>query len=215
MALIELNGFGVLEATIVLSLRGNWRAEIVASTDEADVTGTAELVDDDLLYVGTVARGGLDHERWRGTIVGGAGKLTGPCLPRPYRETTAGIVLADLMAETGERLSPLSDPVVLAYVLPQWFRFGNVEDAIEELVVDKIGANWRVLRDGTIWVGTDTFPQRSYDVVIEDRDDQQKKLVAAAETTLIEPGVVFEGRQIVEVTHRITEAGLRSELSLG
>lgn len=215
MALIELNGYGVLEATIVLSLRGNWRAELVASTDEADVTGTAELVDDDLLYVGTVTRGGLDHERWRGTIVGGAGKLDGPCLPRAYRETTAGIVLADLLAEVGERLSPTSDPTVLAYVLPQWFRFGNVEDAIEELVVDKIGANWRVQRDGAIWFGVDTFENVEPDVVIEDQDDQRKKWVVAADTTFFSPGVVFQGRQVVEVTHRITEAGLRSELSLG
>ena len=215
MALMELNGFGVIEATIVLPLRGNWRADVVASTDGEDVTGSAEVTDEGLVYAGTVVRGGVEFTRWIGRIVGGAGKLDGPCLPRAYRETTAGLVLADLMTETGERLSTQSDPAVLAYALPQWFRFGNVEDVIEELVVDKIGANWRVEREGAIWVGFDTFPNVEPDVVIEERDDQQKKWTLAAETTEFSPGVVFEGQQIVEVTHRITEAGLRTELSLG
>lgn len=216
MALLTLNGHGVLEATIVLPLRGNWRADVVAATDGEDLTGSVIIDDSGITYDGTVVRGGVEHTRWTGRIIGGAGKLTPVALPRPYRNVPASVVLADIMTELGERLSSESDPVVLAYMLAQWFRFGTGEDAIEELVVEEIGANWRVLRDGSIWVGFDTFPELEVVNVIETRSTERKLWTVATERTDLIPGVTFGGEQITQVTHRITEGeGLRSEVSIG
>lgn len=213
MGTIEINGQPVLEGAIVMPLRGNWRADLMAGTDQ-DITGTVAIDDDGVIYNGTVVRGGVDHTRWNGRVVGGKAKLDQPVLPRAYREATAGLVLADLMLETGEILAPDSDVAVLTYALPQWFRFGNLEDAIEDLVVEKIKANWRIKRNGQIWVGTDTYPTLSVENVIERKEDERSVWTVATERTELEPGVTFEGRKIVQVTHRIG-SDLRSEVSLG
>lgn len=215
MGVLTIAGHEVLEATIVLRLRGNWRVDLTVATDGENLTGEQIIDDDGLGYQGTIQSGGLDHTRWIGRMVGGANKLGSPALPRPYRETTAGIVMKDLATELGERLSLESDPLVLAYLLAQWMRFGNGEDAIEELIVEKIGANWRVLRDGSIWVGIDTFPEVKVEHVVVDKDDDRKVWTVATERSDLEPGVTFEGRQVVQVVHRIGEDGLRSEVSFG
>jgi hypothetical protein len=216
MALMTINGHGVLEATIVLPLRGNWRADVVASTDGEDLAGSVTISDDGVTYDGTVERGGVEHTRWTGRIIGGAGNLTPMALPRAYRNVPAVVVLADVATELGERLSPESDPLVLTYMLPQWFRFGTGEDSLEELVVEKIGANWRVLRDGTIWVGFDTWPDFDSGAVIESRNTDRKLWTVATDTTEFLPGVTFQGERVSQVKHRITEGeGLRTELSIG
>jgi hypothetical protein len=215
MSLVTLAGRPVLEATITLPLRGAWRADLVVASDGEDITGQVALEDNGLIYSGTVVRGGLDHTRWLGRLVGGAGGLTRPTIPRPYRDVVAAVVLADLLLDAGERLSPDSDPDVLTYALPQWLRFGQVEDALEALVVDKIGVNWRTERGGEIWVGTDTFPEVTLDHVIESRSDERRLWTIATERTDLAPGFSFEGQRIVQVSHRLSADSLRSEVSFG
>jgi hypothetical protein len=214
MAVITVNGFPLLGGTIVQALKGNWRADLNVGSDGADITGDVVIDDNGIFYQGTVERGGVDHTRWNGRVVGGKGKLPKPILPRAYQNSTAGVVLADLMTETGERLAIDSNPLVTNFALAQWFRFGNLEDALEQLVVDLIHGNWRVRRDGSIWVGFDVFPPLSVEVVIEERSDERRIWTVATERTELEPGVTFEGRKVLQVTHRVEE-GLRSEVSLG
>lgn len=216
MSFVTLNGFPVLGiGGLVLPRQGAWRANDVEVATEQDLTGAVSLVDGTIGYRGTVVSGTVDHTRWKGDLVGGGNGLEKLLTPRPYRNVTAGLVLADLLTEAGEQLSTETQPQVIAYSLAQWLRFGRAEDALDDLVRDELGATWRVQRDGTIWAGTDLYPSQDVEHVVIEEMGALRRLVIAPVQTDLSPGRTFLGRQVEQITYRLDEAGLRAEISFG
>jgi hypothetical protein len=69
------------------------------------------------------------------------------------------IPLMDVLRAAGETLSPLAEPNVLAWPLRAWSRMQVPASAeIGALVALVPNATWRVLLDGTVWVGFETWP---------------------------------------------------------
>lgn len=216
MSFLTLGGFPVLAiGGLVLPRQGAWRANDVEVATEDALSGAVSLVDGTIGYRGTVVSGTVDHTRWKGDLVGGANGLEKTATPRPYRDVTAGLVLADLLTEVGERLSTDTQPQVLAYLLAQWLRFGRAEDALDDLVRDELGATWRVLRDGSLWAGVDLYPSQEVEHVIIEESGALRKITIAPSRTDLSPGRMFLGRQVEQVTYTLSEEGLRAEVSFG
>lgn len=209
--MITLAGKPVLTATLTRPRLGAWTLDAVVSSD-ANITGSVKCADGSLLYAGTVQRGAALSGRWSGRVVGGAGGLDTDPGPFAYQNTTLGVVLADALAAGGERRASDSNPALLALALPQWLRLGTVGDALGTLIRDFGKSTWRVKRDGSVWVGTDTYPITKAPFVLIDKHEAQKSWTIAPQDTALGPGVTFEGKRVRQVVHHVSPEGLRTEV---
>jgi hypothetical protein len=91
-------------------------------------------------------------------VAPGADGLRKPARAVHYSSTKRGTVLKDLLRAGGEKLSGTADQGVLGAALPFYTQIANpVGLSISALFADT-GAVWRMLPDGTLWVGQETWP---------------------------------------------------------
>ncbi len=211
-----VNGKALLCAEIRMPRIGAWRADI-QSDDEADRSGTVTIEIDGLEFVGTALPGrfGVNGTRVLGRIVGGAGMLT-TTLPAKSYESPSGVrvgaILADILRECGETLSSTAEAATVNAKLRRWHRAsGPAQHAIASLM-DRVGADWRVLADGTVWIGAASWPEANLPHVLEDEDWTTGVKTIAPDTPALTPGVTFLGMQVERVVHRVNSDGeLRTE----
>lgn len=193
MSAVTLGGRAVTLATITLPARGVWCADVeVDTTDE--ITGRAELVvDGGPTWSGTVVSGGVSHGLWRGRIVGGAGGLRGTLPALAYRNATLADVLRDVLAESGEVLSPASAD--LSYAVALWQRSRGTASAAVAEIAAAAGYAWRVLADGAVWLGVETWPDAGeLEVTLLDRDTRGGLYMLSGDTLSLVPGVRLQVR---------------------
>jgi len=208
-----LNGKDVLSLTLNEPRIGVWNAVVDVDSEEA-ITGTVTLVVDDLSWTGTVVKGDAHAGRVHAQIVGGAGKISSELDTKHYRSASLGTVVDDLMRETGEKLSPTTDPKVRGHIVSRWSRPLGMASAALELVADELGLVWRVLRDGTIWLGEDTWieSQATGDVEISKTPGRDAVLIAP-ESPHVQPGQMFGGKRVSRVSTTTADGGgLRQEI---
>jgi hypothetical protein len=213
---LTLAGRPVLDATIALPRVGAWLA--VVHVDDADVpAGAATLASADgaLEMHGTIRRGGAFQERGRVELVGGGGGLAGEVAPRFYANAPARQVLSDLLRDAGESLSATADGPLLGTLLPAWPRARGAAGAALATLLDALGATWRVLADGSIWVGRETWPTIDpVDVELLDDDPSDGAVVVAADVVRPEfvPGTTYLERRVGLVRHEASSARVRTEV---
>ena len=207
--------FDVLEGALTLPLRGVWSARLELDAD-VEVTGPASLVlarDDGGTperFVGTVTRSKLHEGRVKLMLVGGAGKMKTQVLPpRSYVGTPTplrlSLVVGDICHEAGETLAPAAQAALDALLLPRWHRAGVTGAAALNALSDA-GAleGWRLLPDGTVTAGPETWPAFSPVGFYEQHEDGQLFVIEGApEAADILPGVTLNGRQISEVVYSV------------
>lgn len=212
MATAKANGLLVLEASIKTPRVGAWRAELELDGDDASkASGTVTLEVGSVTWTGKAVESGAFVGRVKVNLVGGAGGLGKPAKARFYHAIPARTVLEDLLAEGGERLSPTSDAAKLGTILPFWTRpAGTVSEGLEN-VLEAIGAVWRVLADGAIWIGVETWPKSSpANVEVESESPQESKIVFASDEPTLLPGTTFRDRKVSRVEHSITGGKTRT-----
>jgi len=213
-----VNGKPVLTAEITKPRVGAWHADIAA--DAESLTGAVPLSFEGVAMKGTVipGRSGLHGGRLGARIVGGAGGVSKEIVVKNYAAsagTKISVVVADILRETGETLSATSDQAVLGTTLSKWERIAGPASHALVNVLDKAGAVWRVLNDGSIWVGMPTYPEATLEHVLIDEDWVGGIITIAAETAALEPGTTFRGQKIEEVIHRLAPGAFRTEAHLG
>lgn len=214
MALVTCAGADVLRAHLEIPQQGAWTAEVVLDTDR-DVTGSVTLAAaGGLSLAGVVARGGVNPAllRWEGVLVGGAGGLSKP-VRGAFRNATAGDVLSAICSQSGEALSATVGAAVRAQSLPQWTLGQSTAAQALDRLAAHLGAVWRVLSDGTIWIGAETWPAASLPAGAEVVDPSQ--LVAYVEigvtTPALLPGVALDGvGNVYGVEHWIEPSSVRT-----
>lgn len=216
MAGVTANGgIAVLGAVVTIKRTGFWSAELDIDSDDK-LTGAITFTDGvSEGFVGTIIR--PPDEPYSGRlkvfVQGGAGKLGVEVPARPYKSTSVRRVLLDLLELTGDPLSLTSDRTVLDTQLRFWHRArGPAQTAIKALIEDHCGANWRVRRDGSIWVGTDQFQESKPEHEIVNRDDVQAVIHIAPESFALDVGVSFQGKPVHELIYRLGEKKLRAEV---
>lgn len=207
-----VNNHVILGGTITLQRIGAWHADL--DVDAESLTGQVTSLFEGVEYKGTVLRAGLHGGRLGARIVGGKGGISKDIGAKNYASsqgTKVSAVVADIMRETGETLSSTSEAAVLSYTLPKWERAAGPASHALVNVLDKAGGVWRVLSDGTIWVGLPSYPEAKVDHVLIDEDWVNGIFTIAAERADLQPGTTFRGQKIEEVIHRLSPEAFRTE----
>lgn len=190
----------ILSGTLELPLCGAWTAQVEADSDEQPEPA-ATLTIDGREFVGTVAWGSSVHGRIGAMVVGGAGALSKPTTTRFYHNVPARIPVLDLILEHGERLAHPTDPALDLH-LDAWIRAAVAAGTeLQALAQHALGGNWRVLPDGSIWVGRETWPTVDVEVEVLRERPEDRAIVLGAGALEVVPGCTFLGKHIVRVTH--------------
>mgnify|MGYP000949938275 FL=1 len=210
-----INGVAVLQGDLVRPWSGRWTARV--ELDGAVSAGDrAELRMLGVDYTGTVREAGVIGGRGYALVVAGAGGLERAQEAQHYAGgVSVRLLLQDLLEGAGEALAATSAPDVLARVLPAWTRTaGPALDALDALV-DYLGATWRTLPDGSVWVGADAWATTSDDWLLIGGDPGVGRVTIAADTATIAPGEsLADGLRVRSVKHLVTPAQARTVLRL-
>ena len=213
----------LLKGTLTFPRRGAWQLQLEydATGDEEPLSGQVTTSVGSQRLVGTVDpdRSRVLTERGGLTIYGGGGGLRGELEPKAYGQVPVRSVIEDILREAGETLSGTSDDALLNRILDRWTRVkGTASQGINE-VLDRVGVgNWRVLDDGTVWVGEETWPEADLDAVeapVTNEALAAGVLEWAPEDPGVRPGQSYDGQHVSAVTYTIDGRGIRGRLSLG
>lgn len=156
----------VLQGQLWLQRAGNWCAPL----DQID--STTALAEDERVtitwqgseYSGYVLRSSVNEGYAQAHVLGGIGGLTKELQPRGYdNQILARVVVGDISRESGEQIAQAST-VALGTAMGSWLRrAGSAGDQLSALA-DALGFVWRVLPDGSVWIGQDSWqPAQSWD----------------------------------------------------
>lgn len=214
MSFASVSGAAVISGAVTLPLVGAWVADVRLDSREA-IEGAVELrLGDALELHGTVVSGGVHAGAAYARIVGGKGKFAASLPARYYRDVPARIPISDALTEAGEALSSSSDAGLLDAWLPLWTRTaGRASDALGALVEAAGGGAFRVLPDGSVWVGQDDWkPAPRFDFVVIDEHPSERRVEIATEEPKLLPGVTFLDRRVSTVRHLLSPEAFRTHV---
>lgn len=211
MSNVSINNLPVIEARLQVPRFGAWTSDVVVDAETASQipTGSAvalDLADGELTFSGTVYRGDAYAQTVTLRIIGGKNGLNEKCEPRFYNSPQLQLPLKDLLSDAGETLSSTSDQTTLQTQLAMWSMLKQeVSLALSSLAeAGPDGAVWRVLQDGTVFFGVDSYATSELeDYELIDYAPNQGLQIIAAEVPNVFPGQTFNNRPVSVVEHII------------
>jgi hypothetical protein len=220
MSFLSVNSCACVRGRIVLPLTGAWVADVVSEPEAASGAfpypgASVTMVIGQQSFQGVVRRASAPFGTTFARLIGGAGGLPTMLPAIAYQNTTVGQVLTDILSACGEALSASSDQSILSQSLsawvrlaaPGWIALGNVMQT-----TDPTGT-WRVLPDGTIWVGVDAWPQttlESFELLSYLPQELRAEIYADNPTLL--PGQAFIGGRVTSVEHIVEPSKIHSNV---
>lgn len=222
MSLVQANGVDVIGGTIVMPLSGAWTADIVI--DQPDGTGfdagtAITIAANGFELHGTVCPGRtgdfLDAVHVR--VIGGAGGMAKAASARGYVQPSAFVrdVVNALIDDSGETLSSTTDAGFLSTNLIAWATLvGPVSRAIELLIeINAPAMGWRILPDGTLWVGTESWPTFTGTFELLELNPSESTALFGVDAPALAPGFSIDGiGNIARVEHQILPSKIRSRI---
>ena len=212
-----LNGQPLLALHLVIPRVGAWTADVEVDSDAGPADGAAAALDlEGRVWRGTVVRGAAPYGRWSGRIVGGAGGLARELPPVALANTTLRAVLEEALRAAGETVAPTADALTAA--VARWHRTRAPGSTAVAEVARAAGLPWRVLADGTVWLGAETWAALTVaDVDVMGREPVVGCTELAGDAALdILPGrtVTLDGAavRVGGVTHRLDGVALRTSV---
>lgn len=198
-------GLDVKSATIRMPRAGAWTADLVVDA-EAAPTGAVDLrIAGERTLKGAVVRAavyaGMVHMR---IAAGGAG-LAKVIEPRHFTTPSVRVVLTDILKQVGETLSTTADQAMLAHLLEHWTTRRMPAGRAVLHVIERLPAEtgWRLLDDGTFWIGPETWPESQVTDFVElGRAPEDDVVEYGLGKPYARPGYLLGGRKIdaVEIT---------------
>jgi hypothetical protein len=215
-----VNGQRIIEGRLVLPSEGIWTGEF--RLDEMEPTsGNAAIQIGSSSFLGTVLESGAFAAQNRCRVIGGKGKLsTVKLVARSYKEPTVKNVLQSIALDSGEVLSPTISPTILNLRLPFWTRkkdsTGSV--CVKELCL-KFGFIWRILEDGTIWIGYENYP-KSPPPIDQDTEElnasrEWKYALVGSTEVFPRPLTTWKNRTVEQIIFHLKGDSVRSEVFYG
>jgi hypothetical protein len=221
MSLITANGVAVDELHISMPLQGAPIANLSIDAESgfepgAEVTIAAA---GGIEMKGTVlpSRGGEFIGSVQTRVVAGKGGMSKPATPTNYQSATVRDIVGALLGDAGEELSTTVDAALLARVLDRYHVVRQpVATALAALLaVLSPSATWRILLDGTVWFGEETWPELAVDAEVLERKPAENTAVLGVDTLTIRPGVTLADLGRVElVEHWVGADKVRSTVTL-
>ena len=209
----------VLSATIDETLKGAWTARVQVDSD-ADISGTVTLSNDGTTaWVGTVLRGtAQEHGRVIAQIVGGGGGLSTQLGALNYDSATLADILADILAEAGEVISPTVSVDTLLALVERWSRpTGPAGLSVQQVVDEADAEHWRVLRTGLVWLGNEDYPvvpdSFQFQEIARIPDKDQIIIAPEDDQVLVAAGDNFLGRNVAAVSTVIDPSSQRQVIT--
>jgi hypothetical protein len=208
-----LAGYRVTSARLQIPAWGVGWAE-VSLDEEATLSGRVELVVADLTWSGTVVSGGPSGGRSQYRLVGGAGGWGRKLAAKGYANDVGvkvSTVAQDAAQEAGETL--VGD-VPTSSLGPAWTRCEGQAARTMEAVAPR---GWYVDEAGDTRIGRRAPVELAVDATLGPPDlSVGRRVVSADAIATILPGVVIEGREVVDVLHEIGGGkGIRSTVWWG
>lgn len=196
MADVTINGQGVVRARLLLKRRGNWTCYLDEIAGDSVPSGVVTMSWLGTNCSGYALRSGTADTSIRAYVVGGAGN-GGRALPAKMYDyqLPVSMVLRDILQDAGEQQSATIAPELLTSTIQRYVRrAGNLGQQLDQLA-DKLGVTWRVLLDGTVWLGIDTWqPATSFPHVLsEDWAPASGCVPLLPETLGVLPGQLYTG----------------------
>lgn len=210
----KLNGRLVLEGEIHEPQRGAWTARVEVDDDQGALTGPVTLQLGSATFVGT-AEGELAQGRYVARIVGGRAGLKKVLDARYYYAARLRTVVDDALRGAGEALDETEPHALLdARIVPRWARLRGEARLALSAVAQELGGFWRVSRAGGVVLRAEE-PWSDLGKALEvSRDDASKSAVLAPEEgPVAQPGVVVNGRKVVDVVTTFDATSLRQKVA--
>ena len=217
-AFCTVNGEAVHRAVIERRRVGAWHADLWLNVEEGrlqEFAGAVELKLGDHSFQGYAMRAAAARGVVAVRVVGGAGGLATVVPPKAYLNVPLRIPLRDVCSDAGEALSATADASLLSSNLPKWVRMSQSAGVALAALLGGVGdPTWRILDDGALWVGTDSWTEVDTDLVdVTGRDPVAGRVeVATDEPWAFAPGLTFQGGRISVVEHRIEGRRMRHVL---
>lgn len=213
MPFATCNGIAISRAEIVEPLRGVWVADV--ELDSMDVlSGSAVLLLGDVEWRGTVqpGRSAVDGGRAKARLIGGNDGLRKPIPSRYYLGPTLGVVVASVLMECNETLSPTAGDLA-SWIVARWQRTSGSAGKALEAVCSAAEYSWRVLRDGTVWVGFETWPDlEGKQTEVGAYSFSAAKAYSPEYSPLVAPGMSVGGQHVSSVMTLLSASSLRQEV---
>ena len=199
----------VARGTITLPRVGNWIANLTVNAD-GPATGAAVATLDGVDMPAHIQKAEMVAGMLEVRLVGGNGGLGKPARPNHYKGATVRHTFMDLEQDVGEVPAlKASDTAVLDQPLKAWTSLavptGELLQALADTATELMGqdVSWRVLYDGTVWLGTETWPACPADVRILDIDGANSSQLLGTDALGIWPGTTIGSRRIDSVVHQV------------
>jgi hypothetical protein len=152
-------------------------------------------------------------------MVAGADGMGKTAVPKYHTSANVRVVLSDVAAQAGERISATANAGVLSRQLRGWTIARESIGAAVGALVDRgtaAGTSWRMLADGTLWVGPETWP----DSGLKDPDDftemegwpHEGRVELGVDAPKLLPGTLLGGRRVSTVEHTIRDGHVRTRV---
>jgi len=207
----SVNGKDLLGAVITETVTGNWTAELEVDSDDA-LSGRVTIDIDGVVWLGSVARASLEEGRVHAFCVGGNGALGQELAARHYLTSSMATHLRDILSPGGETLSATTDAALIHTSMPRWSRRRGTIGMLVAQVARDSDANWRVLRDGSVWLGHESWPAAK----TAEWDELERvpgRLVLSTEAPVVVPGSSLEGKNIVGVVTTLGPEALTQDIT--
>lgn len=222
---IKLNGIPTESGRLVEPRVGPWWIEttIFEKDAEAAPPNGAAIVDfdGDLDCVGTISgpRTVNDNGSVSVRIEGGSGKLDQPLGVEHFYRTTLRRLVTALTNKTGDIIDTTADSTLLNRRVEHWSRPETLAFRYLSDIAEKGGGVWRVLRNGNLWFGAETWPILEFPHTEETKMGSGNGMRIAPgkpgtkDTPLVRPGVTFKGKKVAEVITTWGSAGISQNIA--
>jgi len=196
-----------MTATIHELTSGRWFADLEIDTERPPIGQIKIGFGSGVALYGAIARADVFAGKVRARVVGGVDGLGSTIPARSYRQTTFGVILNDLAADTGESIL-VSDELRASYT-QRWHRSQGTGASALRAITAHLGATWRHMRNGQLWIGVDTWPELVPDAVELERDDGEGWVIYSPNgPPTIEPGYTIDTRRIDSVVTTLRSGSL-------
>ncbi len=207
----------VITAKITELQEGAWTARTDVDSDE-EIIGPVVLTEGKTTWTGSVKRGAQEHGRFIAQLVGGTGGLSGDIGVLNYDSPFIADIIADIITDTGEVLSPEVDAALLSAQVERWSRSSGPGGlSLKQIVDETIADHWRIRRDGLVWLGVEDYPviPDTFEFTEISRDPANDSVTIAPEEdqVLVAVGDNFLGRNVAGVVTNINPGSLRQVIS--
>ena len=205
----------VAEGDYLPGWAGNWTAHLELANYVLAPTGLVTVSWLGEVLTGQVVRSGQTKGgRVFVLVAGGSGHLSKadpPKLaPKGYQNCPVSRVLQELASDAGETVNATISPQILTRTLASWPRRNAPASACLDDLARHLGCLWRVLRDGSIWLGVPDFAEATLAQPLQLLDDQDPAESTALYTVRSFgplPGQSYEGKRISEAHYQISASG--------